>query len=101
MDYERHWSKNMVRGKVEVDENGWLHIVLDTLLPHCKRGTNPWLRDTLSRRDCNNAIDQCIAETFQKNLILKQDTVIAQTDKLEICQVIIGKRHCNGPDYGD
>jgi len=49
MDYERHWSKNMVRGKVEVDENGWLHIVLDTLLPHCKRGTNPWLRDTLIR----------------------------------------------------
>lgn len=48
-DYERHWAKNMVRGKVEVDENGWLHIALDTLLPHCKRGTNPWLRDTLVR----------------------------------------------------
>jgi len=49
VDYERHWAKNMVRGKVEVDENGWLHIVLDTLLPHCKRGTSPWLRDTLAR----------------------------------------------------
>jgi len=49
MDYEGHWAKNMPAGRVEVDENGWLHIVLDTLLPHCKRGTNPWLRDTLIR----------------------------------------------------
>ena len=49
VDYERHWSDNMANGKVEVDSNGWLHIVLDTLLPHCKKGTNPWLRDTLIR----------------------------------------------------
>lgn len=49
VDYERHWAKNMAQGRVEIDENGWLHIVLDTLLPHCKRGTSPWLRDTLVR----------------------------------------------------
>ena len=49
MDYERHWSENMANGKVEVDSNGWLHIVLGALLPHCKKGANPWLRDTLVR----------------------------------------------------
>jgi len=48
-DYERHWAKNMPCGRVNVDENGWLHITLDTLLPHCKRGTSPWLRDTLAK----------------------------------------------------
>ena len=49
VDYERHWAQNMTCGRVEVDGNGWLHISLDTLLPHCKKGPNPWLRDTLVR----------------------------------------------------
>jgi hypothetical protein len=44
--YAQHWSNNMPGGRVEVDANGWLHITLDALLPHCKRGS-PWLRDTL------------------------------------------------------
>ena len=49
MDYERHWSKNMAGGKVEVDANGWLHITLGTLLPHCKYQSSPYLKDTLIR----------------------------------------------------
>ena len=49
ISYERHWVEKMGGGKVRVNENGWLHITLDTLLPHCKRGTSPWLRDTLVR----------------------------------------------------
>jgi hypothetical protein len=49
MDYEKHWSGQSPPGKAEVDENGWLHITLDTLLPHCKKAPNPWLRDTLVR----------------------------------------------------
>ena len=48
-DYERHWNECSPTGRVEVDENGWLHIQLDALLPHCKKRPSPWLRDTLTR----------------------------------------------------
>ena len=48
-DYERHWMSAISGCTVEVDSNGWLHIVIGTLLPHCKRGTNHWLRDTLQK----------------------------------------------------
>lgn len=47
--FERHWAKNTPCGKVEVDDNGWLHITLNTLLPHCKQKSNPMLRDSLIR----------------------------------------------------
>lgn len=52
MDYERHWSENTPCGKVNVDVNGWLHITLNALLPHCKQKSNPMLRDSLIRLLC-------------------------------------------------
>lgn len=36
-------------GKVEVNEFGWLHIQLNTLLPHCRYQTSDWLSDTIRR----------------------------------------------------
>ncbi len=36
-------------GKVEVNEFGWLHIQLNTLLPHCRFAPPLWLTDTISR----------------------------------------------------
>ena len=36
-------------GTVTVESDGWLHITLDTLLPHCKKKSSPWLRDTITR----------------------------------------------------
>ena len=49
VDFEKHWSLQTPTGIIEVDENGWLHIQLDTLLPHCKKRPDSLLRDTLSR----------------------------------------------------
>ena len=38
-----------VAGKTEVNEFGWLHIQLNTLLPHCRFAPPLWLTDTISR----------------------------------------------------
>jgi len=38
-----------VKGRVEVNEYGWLHIKLDALLPHCRYATPTYLSDTISR----------------------------------------------------
>lgn len=38
-----------VAGSVEVNEYGWLHITLNTLLPHCRFGAASWLTDTIAR----------------------------------------------------
>jgi hypothetical protein len=46
--YNKHWDAGIV-GHVEVDSNGWLHIALNTLLPHCKYQTSPYLKDTIIR----------------------------------------------------
>jgi hypothetical protein len=46
--YNKHWDAD-ISGRVEVDINGWLHITLKTLLPHCKYQTSPYLKDTLVR----------------------------------------------------
>ena len=34
---------------MEVNEFGWLHIQLNTLLPHCRFAPPLWLTDTISR----------------------------------------------------
>lgn len=36
-------------GQIEVNEFRWLHIILNSLLPHCKYKTPQYLSDTLSR----------------------------------------------------
>ena len=36
-------------GNVEVTENGWLHITLNTLLPNCKDRISSYISDTISR----------------------------------------------------
>lgn len=36
-------------GRIEVNEFGWLHITLNSLLPHCKYKTPEYLIDTLSK----------------------------------------------------
>ena len=41
--------KMEVTGYVEQFGYGWLHIVLHTLLPHCRYQTPAWLSDTLRR----------------------------------------------------
>jgi hypothetical protein len=38
-----------VTGAAEVNEYGWLHIGLNTLLPHCRYQTPAYLSDTVSR----------------------------------------------------
>ena len=38
-----------VCGAIEVTDCGWLHITLDTLLPHCRFSTPIYLTDTLTR----------------------------------------------------
>jgi hypothetical protein len=49
---ERRPSLEMVdhiAGQAEVDPYGWLHIRLNTLLPHCRYSTPFWLTDTITR----------------------------------------------------
>lgn len=46
--YNKSWDAG-IAGRVEVNENDWLHITLNTLLPHCKYQTSPYLKDTLIR----------------------------------------------------
>ncbi|MCM1233113.1 MAG: hypothetical protein NC489_23580 [Ruminococcus flavefaciens] len=36
-------------GRIEANEFGWLHIQLNTLLPHCRFAPPLWLTDTISR----------------------------------------------------
>ena len=36
-------------GRLEVNEFGWLHIRLETLLPHCRFEPPLWLTDTITR----------------------------------------------------
>jgi hypothetical protein len=36
-------------GETEVNEYGWLHIRLNSLLPHCRFQTPVWLSDTVTR----------------------------------------------------
>lgn len=38
-----------VAGEVEVTTEGWVHITLNTLLPHVRFKTSPYLQDTISR----------------------------------------------------
>ncbi|MCL2201763.1 MAG: hypothetical protein FWB75_07335 [Oscillospiraceae bacterium] len=38
-----------ISGKVEVNMYGWLHIKINTLLPHCRFRTPQYLRDTITR----------------------------------------------------
>lgn len=38
-----------VSGRIEVTAEGWIHISLNSLLPHCKYKNNPYLSDTLRR----------------------------------------------------
>ncbi len=38
-----------IAGRIEVNEFGWLHIQLNTLLPHCRFAPPLWLTDTISR----------------------------------------------------
>lgn len=38
-----------VMGKIEVDQFGWVHITLYTLLPHCRYRTPEFLQETVSR----------------------------------------------------
>lgn len=38
-----------IAGHVEIDDYGWLHIVLNTLLPHAKYKGSPYLKDTILR----------------------------------------------------
>ena len=38
-----------IAGQVEVNEFGWLHIQLNTLLPHCRFAPPLWLSDTITQ----------------------------------------------------
>jgi hypothetical protein len=38
-----------ISGKASVNEYGWLHISLNTLLPHCRYTTPAYLTDTITR----------------------------------------------------
>jgi hypothetical protein len=38
-----------ISGKASVNEYGWLHITLNTLLPHCRYTTPAYLTDTIPR----------------------------------------------------
>ena len=38
-----------IAGEIEVNEFGWLHIQLNTLLPHCRFAPPLWLTDTIAR----------------------------------------------------
>ena len=38
-----------IAGRIEINEFGWLHIELDSLLPHCRYSTPVYLTDTITR----------------------------------------------------
>ena len=42
-------TANDIVGEVEITPEMWVHIKLNTLLPHCKYKTTPYLQDTISR----------------------------------------------------
>ena len=45
---ERKLIENVV-GEIEITSEMWVHIKLNTLLPHCKYKTTTYLQDTISR----------------------------------------------------
>lgn len=40
---------NNIAGNIEVTDDGWLHITLNTLLPNCRRRVSSYISDTISR----------------------------------------------------
>lgn len=40
---------NDIAGSIEVTDEGWLHITLNTLLPNCRRRISNYIGDTISR----------------------------------------------------
>ena len=43
------WPLTEIAGSIETNEFGWLHITLNTLLPHCRFKTPAYLSDTIIR----------------------------------------------------
>jgi len=43
------WTIAEIAGTIEVNPFGWVHITLNTLLPHCRFKTPAYLTDTISR----------------------------------------------------
>ncbi len=43
------WPVTEIAGSIETNEFGWLHITLNTLLPHCRFKTPAYLSDTITR----------------------------------------------------
>lgn len=43
------WPVTGIAGSIETNEFGWLHITLNTLLPHCRFKTPAYLSDTITR----------------------------------------------------
>lgn len=43
------WPVTEIAGTIETNEFGWLHITLNTLLPHCRFKTPAYLSDTITR----------------------------------------------------
>ena len=43
------WRVKGITGSVELTEYGWLHIELNTLLPHCRYHSPAYLSDTITR----------------------------------------------------
>ena len=46
---QQNSAERALYGKVERMPQGWLHIQLDALLPHCKYGTSQYLKDSILR----------------------------------------------------
>ena len=43
------WPVTEIADSIETNEFGWLHITLNTLLPHCRFKTPTYLSDTITR----------------------------------------------------
>ena len=67
--YNKYWDAG-ISGRVEVDENGWLHIVLNTLLPHCKYQTGSYLKDTIVRLLSNYQLNVGELPTYQTAMLV-------------------------------
>ena len=57
-------------GKVEVNEFGWLHIQLNTLLPHCRYQPPEWLSDTIRRLLDDYEVQGCKLPFFNRALLV-------------------------------
>lgn len=72
------WPVSEIAGSIETNEFGWLHITLNTLLPHCRFKTPAYLSDTITRLVQGHQAEGKRIPFFRKALLVIDEHCDAQ-----------------------